>query len=88
MLEYNNVFFDFCAANQTRLVRYIVQIESYSDTRLYIPISIIMLNKVHAQVLRISIDTLTCFIYKIMNNSGNYLLFMWPLGTSFMSYGA
>ena len=64
--------------------------DSFSDIRCYIPrnISIIMLNKVHAQVLRISIDTLTCFIFKFMNNSGNYLLFMWPLGTTFMSYSA
>ena len=37
MQEYNNVFFDFCAANQTRLVRYTFQIESYSDIRCYIP---------------------------------------------------
>ena len=86
MQEYNNIFFDFCAANQTRLVRYTFQIVSYSDMRFYIPRK--MLNKVHTQVLRISIDTLTCFIYKLMNNSGNYLLFMWPLGTSFMSYSA
>ena len=88
MQEYNNIFFDFCAANQTRLVRYTFQIVSYSDMRFYIPRNIIMLNKVHTQVLRISIDSLTCFIYKLMNNSGNYLLFMWPLGTSFMLYGA
>ena len=79
----------FVQPTKRRLVRYTFQIESYSDIRFYIPRnSIIILNKVHAQVLRISIDTLTCFIYKIMNNSGNYLLFMWPLGTSFMSYGA
>ena len=37
MQEYNNVFFDFCAANQTRLARYTFQIESYSDIRCYIP---------------------------------------------------
>ena len=37
MQEYNNVFFDFCAANQTRLVRYTFQIVSYSDMRFYIP---------------------------------------------------
>ena len=36
MQEYNNVFFDFCAANQTRLARYTFQIESYSDIRCYI----------------------------------------------------
>ena len=88
MQEYNNVFFDFCAANQTRLARYTFQIESYSDIRCYVPRNMIMLNTVHTQILRISIDDLTCLLYGLMNNSGNYLLFMWPLGTSFMLYGA
>ena len=43
MQEYNNIFFDFCAANQTRLARYTFQIESYSDIGFHIPRNILLI---------------------------------------------